>query len=91
MKYNARYAQKWDFSGLHAFFTKEMEPSESGEFFSNILPKMIALALRLPTICTRVGTDCGVLVWGTWCWFGYWYGLLDPDITYRVLILSTCS
>ncbi|KAG8228023.1 hypothetical protein J437_LFUL003658 [Ladona fulva] len=50
LSYNTRYKQRWDFSGLHAFFEDELDPSESESFFENILPSMIRLALSLPDL-----------------------------------------
>ncbi|XP_064649413.1 poly(ADP-ribose) glycohydrolase-like [Lineus longissimus] len=51
--YNSRYENKWDFSGLHTFFTELLEAEESNFFFKQVFPKMVELALRLPNICTQ--------------------------------------
>lgn len=53
MEYNSRHIGKWDFSGLHAFFTDVLDREEAHAFFSKLLPKMIDLALALPNICTK--------------------------------------
>jgi poly(ADP-ribose) glycohydrolase len=47
--YNEQYANVWDFSGLHNLF-QQLPESESDEFFNEILPKLIDLALQLPEL-----------------------------------------
>ena len=54
LKYNTRYAKKWDFSALFAYFNREMTSEESNAFFGTTLPDMVRLALRLPELCTKV-------------------------------------
>ncbi|KAM9954642.1 hypothetical protein ACTFIW_003242 [Dictyostelium discoideum] len=49
--YNQR--SNWDFQGLHDFFETEFTESETNEFFSQTLPKIIKLALQLPFLCAR--------------------------------------
>ncbi|EGC37690.1 hypothetical protein DICPUDRAFT_46365 [Dictyostelium purpureum] len=44
---------RWDFQGLHDFFECELTESETKDFFSNTLPKIIKLALQLPFVCPR--------------------------------------
>ena len=53
MKYN-RGSRRWDFSGLHRFFTEVLAENEARHFFKATLPKMVELALRLPQLCTAV-------------------------------------
>ncbi|XP_070545478.1 poly(ADP-ribose) glycohydrolase-like isoform X2 [Ptychodera flava] len=53
LRYNSRYSNKWDFRGLHCFFTEVLDAAETMHFFKTTLPAMIRLALQLPNICTR--------------------------------------
>ena len=53
MTYNSRYSKKWNFGGLHAYFSKVCQPKENDEFFSTVLPQLIILALELPYIVTH--------------------------------------
>lgn len=53
LNYNSQYSKKWDFQGLHAFFSEEPNCQNQTEFFSSILPGIIELALHLPDICTQ--------------------------------------
>ncbi|KAK2159116.1 hypothetical protein LSH36_158g03039 [Paralvinella palmiformis] len=53
LTYNVRYSKRWNFHGLHSFFTEILERKEVDAFFANILPKMINLALQLPRLCTQ--------------------------------------
>ena len=48
--YNTRYEDIWSFDTLHELFEKNMDEEESSEFFNNHLPKLINLALQLPSI-----------------------------------------
>ncbi|XP_043475045.1 poly(ADP-ribose) glycohydrolase [Leptopilina heterotoma] len=50
--YNDKYAQRWNFSALHHFFSEVVDEDESEAFFTGLLPKIIALALQLPTLIT---------------------------------------
>jgi poly(ADP-ribose) glycohydrolase len=52
-RYNSRYADQWDFSGLHSFFNDVADTAEKASFFHVTLPAMISLALRLPHIITH--------------------------------------
>ncbi|XP_038061857.1 poly(ADP-ribose) glycohydrolase-like [Patiria miniata] len=53
LTYNARYCSKWNFAGLHHFFTEEIDRKESRHFFDQLLPKMVQMALMLPKVCTQ--------------------------------------
>lgn len=55
LSYNSKYSELWNFHSLHQLFEEELEESESKEFFDNLLPKIIRLALRLPSI-----VQCGI-------------------------------
>lgn len=49
---NPAQATKWDLRGLLRFFESEACPAqEASEFFARTLPRMAALAARLPTLC----------------------------------------
>lgn len=48
--YNSKYAKSWNFRGLHTFFENELDEPETDLFFTSILPKIIHLALQLPTL-----------------------------------------
>ena len=52
LAYNSVYSKKWQFNGLHAFFSKI--PKENGSnFFTKTLPSVIKLALELPNVVTH--------------------------------------
>lgn len=53
LQYNSRYVAQWNFRGLHRVFEEELEPSEAKGFFDHLLPRMVALALRLPDLVTQ--------------------------------------
>eukprot|EP00058_Branchiostoma_floridae_P010542 XP_002596030.1 hypothetical protein BRAFLDRAFT_118079 [Branchiostoma floridae] len=53
LTYNSRYANRWDFRGLHSFFTEYLDDDEARGFFKVTLPAMVKLALRLPEIVTQ--------------------------------------
>ncbi|XP_066304725.1 poly(ADP-ribose) glycohydrolase-like [Branchiostoma lanceolatum] len=53
LTYNSRYANRWDFRGLHSFFTEYLDDDEARSFFKVTLPAMVKLALRLPEIVTQ--------------------------------------
>ena len=53
MSYNTRYIKRWNFRGLHAYFSSFCQPEEKSEFFDNILPQLIVLALELPHVVTH--------------------------------------
>ncbi|XP_050433328.1 poly(ADP-ribose) glycohydrolase-like isoform X2 [Adelges cooleyi] len=53
MSYNLKYKGKWRFHLLHSFFENVLtKEEETDEFFENLLPKIINLALELPTFIT---------------------------------------
>ncbi|XP_060861431.1 poly(ADP-ribose) glycohydrolase [Metopolophium dirhodum] len=51
--YNPKYKDKWRFYLLHSFFDECLNEEETEEFFNNLLPKIINLALQLPTLVTK--------------------------------------
>ncbi|MGH0131134.1 UNVERIFIED_CONTAM: hypothetical protein FKN15_045100 [Acipenser sinensis] len=53
LRYNVRYAKKWDFTALNLLCTEVLEYAEAEHLFGSILPKMVHLALRLPKLCTQ--------------------------------------
>lgn len=52
-KYNGRGSVLWNFRCLHKLFEEELDSTESEGFFQVLLPKIVALALRLPTLITH--------------------------------------
>ncbi|XP_034945167.1 poly(ADP-ribose) glycohydrolase [Chelonus insularis] len=52
MSYNNKYISKWNFSALHNFFTNVMDEENINIFFDKLLPKIIRLALDLPSHVT---------------------------------------
>ncbi|KJE92319.1 poly(ADP-ribose) glycohydrolase, variant 1 [Capsaspora owczarzaki ATCC 30864] len=52
LTYNQRYANYWNFRGLHDFFANVAEDDEKQVFFATTLPFMVDLALSMPQICT---------------------------------------
>ncbi|XP_055851769.1 poly(ADP-ribose) glycohydrolase [Episyrphus balteatus] len=55
LSYNSKYSELWNFRSLHKLFEEELDEDESKEFFDHLLPKIIRLALRLPSI-----VQCGI-------------------------------
>lgn len=53
MTYNSRYSKKWNFGGLHAYFSKVCQAEERHDFFTIVLPQLIVLALKLPHLVTH--------------------------------------
>ncbi|XP_022175441.1 poly(ADP-ribose) glycohydrolase isoform X1 [Myzus persicae] len=53
VSYNPKYKDKWRFYLLHSFFDECLNEEETEEFFNNLLPKIIKLALQLPTLVTK--------------------------------------
>jgi poly(ADP-ribose) glycohydrolase len=64
LSYNPQFESKWDFSSFHnVFATVELtlrllpvtiqvfDKGTSKAFFENTLPKIVRLALELPTVC----------------------------------------
>ncbi|XP_063987443.1 poly(ADP-ribose) glycohydrolase-like [Diachasmimorpha longicaudata] len=66
LSYNHNYADRWDFSALHHFFTDVVEEEEAEIFFKSLLPQMIQLALQLPAMVTgpipllKKHTNCSI-------------------------------
>ncbi|GAB1869593.1 WD repeat and FYVE domain-containing protein 3 [Camponotus japonicus] len=52
LSYNQIYAQRWNFSALHHFFSEILDPEETAVFFKTLMPKIIQLALQLPMLLT---------------------------------------
>ncbi|XP_068084916.1 poly(ADP-ribose) glycohydrolase isoform X2 [Anabrus simplex] len=50
LSYNTKYTNRWDFKGLHSFFSEVLEPPEVRCFFNELLPSIIQLALQLPIL-----------------------------------------
>ncbi|KAF7988284.1 hypothetical protein HCN44_007816 [Aphidius gifuensis] len=48
--YNSKFSNQWNFRALHYFFSETMKKEETETFFKNLLPKMVQLALQLPTL-----------------------------------------
>lgn len=46
--YNSRYKNIWNFVALHELMENEFLEDESKNFFEEVLPSMVNLALRLP-------------------------------------------
>ncbi|XP_041124543.1 poly(ADP-ribose) glycohydrolase-like [Polyodon spathula] len=53
LRYNVKYAKKWDFTALHLLCTEVLDYDEVEHLLGSVLPKMVNLALRLPTLCTQ--------------------------------------
>lgn len=52
LTYNSVYSRKWQFNGLHAYFSK-LPKERTTDFFVKTLPNVIRLALQLPRIVTH--------------------------------------
>ena len=52
LTYNSVYSKKWQFHGLHDYFSR-ISKEKSSHFFAKTLPKMINLALELPKVVTH--------------------------------------
>ncbi|XP_072755843.1 poly(ADP-ribose) glycohydrolase isoform X1 [Anoplolepis gracilipes] len=52
LSYNQIYAQRWNFTALHHFFSEVLDPEETIVFFKTLMPKIIQLALQLPMLLT---------------------------------------
>ncbi|XP_016772532.1 poly(ADP-ribose) glycohydrolase isoform X2 [Apis mellifera] len=52
LSYNHIYAQRWDFTALHHFFSEVLDEEEANIFFEVLMPKMVQLALQLPVLVT---------------------------------------
>ncbi|KAM9837917.1 LOW QUALITY PROTEIN: poly(ADP-ribose) glycohydrolase [Aulostomus maculatus] len=53
LKYCASNARKWDFTALHLYCTKVLEPDAAEHLFDSLLPDMVQLALRASELCTK--------------------------------------
>lgn len=53
LEYNTRYAEKWNFKGLHELLDEEFEDEERAYFFHHTLPAIADLALDLPNLVTQ--------------------------------------
>lgn len=53
LRYNASYAKKWDFTALHLYCTKVLDPDSAEHLFDSVLPEMAQLALRAQEILTK--------------------------------------
>ncbi|XP_046667271.1 poly(ADP-ribose) glycohydrolase-like isoform X2 [Homalodisca vitripennis] len=53
LHYNSKYSDRWDFRALHSFFSTALEEVETEHFFAKVLPKVVKLALSLPTLLTQ--------------------------------------
>lgn len=53
LSYNSRFAGKWKFGALHSYCTNFLSVEECNKFFNITLPKMMDLALQLPTLVTH--------------------------------------
>ncbi|XP_057682985.1 poly(ADP-ribose) glycohydrolase [Corythoichthys intestinalis] len=53
LKYCASTAKKWDFTALHLYCTKVLEPAAAEHLFGSLLPKLVQLALKAPELCTK--------------------------------------
>ncbi|XP_047465949.1 poly(ADP-ribose) glycohydrolase [Mugil cephalus] len=53
LKYNASNAKKWDFTSLHLYCTKVLEPDAAEHLFDSLLPDMVQLALSASELCTK--------------------------------------
>ncbi|XP_046667281.1 poly(ADP-ribose) glycohydrolase-like isoform X4 [Homalodisca vitripennis] len=53
LHYNSKYSDRWDFRALHSFFSTALEEVETEYFFAKVLPKVVELALSLPTLLTQ--------------------------------------
>ncbi|XP_019739042.1 poly(ADP-ribose) glycohydrolase isoform X2 [Hippocampus comes] len=53
LKYCASTAKKWDFTALHLYCTKVLEPAAAEHLFGSLLPNLVQLALRASELCTK--------------------------------------
>ncbi|XP_053307107.1 poly(ADP-ribose) glycohydrolase [Spea bombifrons] len=53
LEYNSSYSRNWDFTALLDFCQKALDEDEQSHLFEVVLPKMAALALELPNLCTQ--------------------------------------
>ena len=53
LSYNSRFAGKWKFGALHSYCRNYLSVEESNKFFNITLPKVIDLALQMPSLVTH--------------------------------------
>ena len=53
LTYNTHYAKRWNFYGLHSYFNDHCSEEEAQSFFGSVLPRVIDLALSLPSLVTH--------------------------------------
>lgn len=53
LRYNASNAKKWDFTALHLYCTKVLDPDSAEHLFDSLLPDLVQLALRASELCTK--------------------------------------
>ncbi|KAM6897284.1 poly(ADP-ribose) glycohydrolase [Xenentodon cancila] len=53
LKYSASNAKKWDFTALHLYCTKVLEPDAAEHLFDSVLPDMVQLAMRASELSTK--------------------------------------
>ncbi|XP_035517759.1 poly(ADP-ribose) glycohydrolase-like isoform X2 [Morone saxatilis] len=53
LNYSASNAKKWDFTALHLYCSKVLEPDAAEHLFDALLPDMVQLALRASELCTK--------------------------------------
>lgn len=53
LTYNTHYARRWNFYGLHSYFNDHCSEDETRSFFESVLPRVIDLALSLPSLVTH--------------------------------------
>ncbi|KAM6951661.1 poly(ADP-ribose) glycohydrolase [Aplochiton taeniatus] len=53
LKYNAAHAKRWDFTALHLYCIKVLEPAAVEHLFASLLPDVVQLALRASELCTK--------------------------------------
>ncbi|KAJ9596673.1 hypothetical protein L9F63_012277, partial [Diploptera punctata] len=52
LSYNSKYSEFWDFSILRMLFNELFTEEETDNFFTTLLPRIVQLALQLPTLIT---------------------------------------
>ncbi|KAG5681530.1 hypothetical protein PVAND_010954 [Polypedilum vanderplanki] len=52
--YNTKFAKEWNFSALHKFFDEELLEEQQEQFFDELMPKIIDLALQLPDLIRSI-------------------------------------
>ncbi|XP_029509004.2 germ cell nuclear acidic protein-like, partial [Oncorhynchus nerka] len=53
LKYNVAHAKRWDFTALHLFCNKDLEPDDVHHLFRSLLPEMVQLALSVSELCNK--------------------------------------